>query len=352
MRSIRGSLSNGQRKASLKEAPFWPKVFIVLAMTLFISVIVLVIYSPVSVIKGSDTNGIRGSGVVQSMVNSKINKASSLASHHGLDLPETSGHSDHFVASHEDKQDQVVDIAVNTTPPLSVVDRNEAVEKEMLRGIEAIRTMKGQKRVIETDPEAQAKIPDVQQLIRTFLINKYGPPPYKVRMDITLPTYLEAPHGGGQKAQLLIEMAPIEHVPYAVYFFLEHVVTGFRKGAFHRNAGHVLQAMIHRSEGLRHSNFAWQEYSPAFPHKKFTLGYAGRPSGSSAIYISTIDNTRNHGPASQGSKSEADVCWGRLADPASEAVVMVMQKQKGGSKGSGFITDSSNFVSIDAITIE
>jgi hypothetical protein len=182
------------------------------------------------------------------------------------------------------------------------------------------------------------------------LVNKYGPPPYRLRMDITLPDYLEAPNGG-QKAQILIEMAPIEHVPYSVYFFLENIVTGFHKGSFHRNAGHVLQAMLYRQEGLQHTNFAWQEYSPAYPHKKFTLGFAGRPSGSSAIYISTIDNTRNHGPASQGSKSEADVCWGRLADEASEVVVKVMQKQKGGSKGSGFINDRSNFVSIDAISL-
>ena len=44
---------------------------------------------------------------------------------------------------------------------------------------------------------------------------------------------------------------------------------------------------------------AFQEYHPQYPHKLFTLGYAGRPGGP-AFYISTMDNTDNHGPASQG----------------------------------------------------
>ena len=31
-----------------------------------------------------------------------------------------------------------------------------------------------------------------------------------------------------------------------------------------------------------------------------------------AFYVSTIDNTYNHGPGSQGSKTEADGCFGRV----------------------------------------
>ena len=346
MLSGKGYNFHGQRKAFQKE----PRILMRLAVTMLVSVVLLALFSPI-IVKQSTRSSVRGTGKVQNMIKSNIDKASTSASSHGVDLPETSGYSDSRVALQHTEKSSDAEIAVNTLPSLSVVARNEVVEKEMLEGIEAIRAIKKQKRVIETDPEAQAKVPEVQELIRMFLINKYGPPPYKVRMDITLPPYLKAPHGSGQKAQLLIEMAPIEHVPYAVYFFLENIVSGFRKGAFHRNAGHVLQAMLHRKEGLRHSNFAWQEYSPAYPHKKFTLGFAGRPSGSSAIYISTVDNTINHGPASQGSKSEADVCWGRLADRASEEVAQVMQNQKGGAKGSGFINDSSNYVSIDRIIL-
>ena len=80
-------------------------------------------------------------------------------------------------------------------------------------------------------------------------------------------------------------------------------------GAFHRNAGHVLQAMVTVHDANHHAlheRFAWQEYSPHYPHVKYTLGYAGRPSSNGAFYISTMDNARNHGPGSQGSKTEAD----------------------------------------------
>ena len=48
-----------------------------------------------------------------------------------------------------------------------------------------------------------------------------------------------------------------------------------------------------------------------FPHKKYTLGYAGRPGGPD-FYISTADNTHNHGPGGQGNyddPSEADPCF-------------------------------------------
>ena len=54
--------------------------------------------------------------------------------------------------------------------------------------------------------------------------------------------------------------------------------------------------------------------SPNFPHKKYTLGYAGRPGGPD-FYISTLDNTRNHGPGGQSSyddPGEADPCFAKV----------------------------------------
>ncbi len=53
-------------------------------------------------------------------------------------------------------------------------------------------------------------------------------------------------------------------------------------------------------------SLAFQEYSPNFPHVQYSLGYAARPGGPE-MYISTVDNVQNHGPASQGSKTEAEV---------------------------------------------
>ena len=52
----------------------------------------------------------------------------------------------------------------------------------------------------------------------------------------------------------------------------------------------------------------------------------GRPSGPE-FYISTEDNTYNHGPASQGSKTEADACFGKLYDQDSIDIATWMLKQ-------------------------
>lgn len=54
--------------------------------------------------------------------------------------------------------------------------------------------------------------------------------------------------------------------------------------------------------------------SPSFPHKQYTVGYAGRPGGPD-FYISTKDNSRVHGPGGQqdyDDPSEADPCFAKV----------------------------------------
>ena len=69
------------------------------------------------------------------------------------------------------------------------------------------------------------------------------------------------------------------------------------------------------------------ESSPNFPHVKYTLGYAGRPGGTD-FYVSTIDNTLNHGPGGQSTyeeASEADPCFAKVV-PGFEHVIDRMHK--------------------------
>ena len=160
----------------------------------------------------------------------------------------------------------------------------------------------------------------------------------------------------GAEGRIVVEMAPTALVPYSVYNFLE-IVRRFKSGAFHRNAGHVLQAMANLGPPASAfdrftggGSMAFQEYHPGYPHKKFTLGYAGRPGGP-AFYVSTVDNSVNHGPASQGSKTEADACFGRLHDEESEATVRRMQKQPGAEKGLGFVSGQNNFIVISSLRV-
>ena len=61
---------------------------------------------------------------------------------------------------------------------------------------------------------------------------------------------------------------------------------------------------------------AYQEYNVKFPHKKFTVGFAGRPSGPD-FYINKVDNSIAHGPGGQTHHAlteEADPCFGEIVD--------------------------------------
>ncbi|GBG28892.1 Hypothetical Protein FCC1311_051132 [Hondaea fermentalgiana] len=148
--------------------------------------------------------------------------------------------------------------------------------------------------------------------------------PYRVRMTVRFPESMGAPY----EQDILFEMAPSEHVPTGVLYFMNQVEAGLWDGcSFIRNAHHVLQASPQSTEkhGLHRrfkelpmqgSSIAFQEYSDKYKHTKYTIGLAGRPGGPD-FYISTVDNTRNHGPGGQSSydlPAEADTCFGRVAE--------------------------------------
>lgn len=78
------------------------------------------------------------------------------------------------------------------------------------------------------------------------------------------------------------------------------------------------------------------------------LFFIGRPGGPE-FYISTVDNTKNHGPASQGSKTEADSCFGRIISGFD--VVEKMKKQPGAGPN-GFINSPEDYIRIPSITLK
>ena len=195
------------------------------------------------------------------------------------------------------------------------------------------------------DAGAVAAVGRFQAATRRLLEARFGPgPSYRLEMRVTFPESM-----GGDAAVIELETAPIAWMPHAVYVFLDAAVT--RKGpkwsaAFHRNAGHVLQAFLRAGPGAM--GLAFQEYDARFPHEKYTLGFAGRPGGPE-FYISTVDNVANHGPGSQGSKTEADSCFARVVRGFD--VVERMRKQPA-PKGMGFINDPAGYVVIDDIFLK
>merc|ERR1712086_273590 len=196
----------------------------------------------------------------------------------------------------------------------------ESLEKSEKKARKAVAKLKASGMVMEKAPEAKKAIAKLQLVTRKLIMARYAPYARKtaagtvfhLKMALEFPRMMPDTHSttskSGRKAEMVIETAPISLMPHAVFLFLE-MALHWHGGAFHRNAGHVVQAA---PEG-GHLGLAFQEYSPKFPHVSGTLGYAGRPGGPS-FYISTVDNTRNHGPASQGSKSEADSCFARVLE--------------------------------------
>jgi hypothetical protein len=135
----------------------------------------------------------------------------------------------------------------------------------------------------------------------------------------------------------IVEMAPLEHMPHAVHLFLNQVAHNlWNTGWFYINGPHVLQAgpqadeyeMEHgfaegedeRSSALRPfrahqlESLAFPEYSDAFPHLPWTLGFTGRPGGPD-FYINKVDNTIAHGPGGQDHHDlaeSADACFAKV----------------------------------------
>lgn len=184
---------------------------------------------------------------------------------------------------------------------------------------EEVRAIKKTKVIMETDPTSIQKTFALQQATRKLLKAKYGDhEAYRVRVDLQFPKSTPDFAEKGQDGSIVIEMAPLEHQPVSVYNFMEIARTWVR-GAFHRNANHVLQ--VQAISDAIHQPLSFQEYSKEFPHKKGTTGYAGRPSGP-GWYVSIQDNTNNHGPGSQQKHNpyEADANFGTVVEGFDEVV--------------------------------
>jgi len=168
----------------------------------------------------------------------------------------------------------------------------------------------------------------LQESSKAELLARYGPGPYVVDISFSFP---DSPD---RVDNIAVEMAPSHLMPYTVAYFLRQVEAGVWRGcSFMRNAGHVIQAGTVPSgpmkdncknkkfkelglPGVRNDGVLFQEYSSDYPHKKYTVGLAGRPGGPD-FYISILDNTANHGPGGQGQyglAAEADACFGRVLD--------------------------------------
>ena len=240
---------------------------------------------------------------------------------------------------------------------------NQATEASLLLTIqqlkESVLTMrKSKKYLMPVHPEAIRLTTRLQNATRCWLTIHLGEnaaraahilalglqfPSHMVEKDDWLRTV-----SNGTGAQMLyIELAPAMLLPCAVYTIME-IALLMKSGHFHRNAGHVMQAMI---SSAYKGGMVFMEYDRSYRHEKYTWGFAGR-GGGNAIYINTMNNTMTHGPGTDrgGKDPESDVVFGRTLSEHGKRIVDSMKRQPG-AKGIGFVSDGKNFIRIKTLRV-
>lgn len=202
---------------------------------------------------------------------------------------------------------------------------------------------------MENDSGARMSTRHLQDLAKDLVLAKYGPGPFVLRMKLAWAESMPPRDTGDE---VIVELAPLELMPYSVLVVLEMAGRWNRfSGAFHRNANHVKQVSVRESRKQFGLPMPFQEYTatPGWRHEKYTLGMAGRPGGP-AFYISTIDNIRNHGPGSQKKgTTEADTCFGKVL--AGFDAVDRLGDMVGAEGGGRFIPKAENHVRILAFDL-
>lgn len=177
----------------------------------------------------------------------------------------------------------------------------------------------------------------IQMESRREAIEKFGEGPHQVEIALDFPGTKQDLKGNSLPYRFHVEMAPLSLMPHSVQLFLEQVSHGLWDGsAFVWNPTHLILAAPHvrmpegtdvdsqhmadeaKRDEFGKAGFAsvsFQEYSEDFPHKKWTVGFAGRPGGPN-FYVNMQDNVRVHGPGGQThgdlSEEDADPCFGKV----------------------------------------
>jgi cyclophilin family peptidyl-prolyl cis-trans isomerase/cell division protein FtsB len=189
------------------------------------------------------------------------------------------------------------------------------------------------------------------------IVEVYGDGVHEVQISVDLPRDSEkdAHLADGEHPHFVVRLYSIHDIPHAVHLFLDQVYHGLWDGcAFVVNAPHILQAGANPVGISDHAydkkmeefaetgldTIAYQEYSKKHPHKKWTLGFAGRPGGPD-FYINKMDNSKNHGPGGQPQHAfgdeEADPCFGEVSE-GFDVLERIFQYQTDAKKGHAMTT--------------
>jgi hypothetical protein len=111
----------------------------------------------------------------------------------------------------------------DTSATANVSNPEEELEKlhqSLEEQINVVRHLKfDENLVMEKDPKALAEIEKLQALAREYVPLRYGPEPYDLEMSLNFPESMP----GSREEKLIVRLAPLEYMPYAVYYVLQIV---------------------------------------------------------------------------------------------------------------------------------
>lgn len=182
----------------------------------------------------------------------------------------------------------------------------------------------------------------IQQESRQQVIERYGPGPLRAQFTVDFLKH-------NIERLFVIEMAPLQLMPHAVHMFLdmirlklwtntvfwhhddvEHIIAG---ALFNYRTG---EPKFHHLKALGWEGLYFPEYSPEYPHDKYTVGFSGKGPN---IYINLRDNQDVHGPGVQTHHDlpdEADPCFARIVEGTDVVDAMYrlsLQDQKKSNEG-------------------
>eukprot|EP00579_Thalassiosira_antarctica_P000174 CAMPEP_0201866438 /NCGR_PEP_ID=MMETSP0902-20130614/1032_1 /ASSEMBLY_ACC=CAM_ASM_000551 /TAXON_ID=420261 /ORGANISM="Thalassiosira antarctica, Strain CCMP982" /LENGTH=544 /DNA_ID=CAMNT_0048391417 /DNA_START=110 /DNA_END=1744 /DNA_ORIENTATION=- len=194
----------------------------------------------------------------------------------------------------------------------------------------------------EMKVEMEGRIGALSQIA---VVERFGPGPHFVSMHILL----EEGNPSSQR-ELIFQLAPLSLMPHSIHLFLSQIAEGYWSHgtpAIVLNAQHVLQACPHpcldnvdlggTNKGYPYNDMkragldvvSFQEYSPRFPHEKYTIGFAGRPHSGPEFYINLMDNTLDHGTLDERKKRMGPTKYAAWAKEVFGGAEEVAKSEKG-----------------------
>ncbi|GKY95820.1 hypothetical protein MPSEU_000542700 [Mayamaea pseudoterrestris] len=215
------------------------------------------------------------------------------------------------------RQIQAIDVMRSQQDGTAIMDASSindglsaAEERRRQENTQALKELHGLQHRLKDEASLVARLKNqVRETAKRDLIAKYGAGPHRVEMELVFP---DRKMGGANK--FVIELADVEMMPHSVYTFLQMVSLGLLDGcSFILNALHVVKAAPLPYDGSSAAqkaqdftkagleSVAFKEYSPEYPHKQYTVGFAA--DGSPSFFINTENNADVHA---------GDPCFGTI----------------------------------------